>query len=223
MLVALKGGNFMGEERALIGLGWVPISIFKNTFLLICLNFEKVQTGCLVGNPVGLQLIAFTQSQNFLLDFFSHGTNNNIENFPNMKDSYELGITMGLGSTKWNQILREQKVVLVFQLCESMFNPRSTAFECTHSTQVVAPSSKKLEKETSWLNNPNTHTHVNIYDTTGETWWGKSLLQLRTIGLCVLSVAWIMKRAVHFMSTRKLPRQGIASKNRSTDEGTLCI
>ena len=79
MLVALKGGNFMGEERALIGLGWVPISIFKNTFLLICLNFEKVQTGCSVGNPVGLQLIAFTQSQNFLLDFFSHGTNNNIE------------------------------------------------------------------------------------------------------------------------------------------------
>ena len=97
MLVALKGGNFMGEERALIGLGWVPISIFKNTFLLVCLNFEKVQTGCLVGNPVGLQLIAFTQSQNFLLDFFSHGTNNNIEFF----SKYERFLWVGDHNGSW--------------------------------------------------------------------------------------------------------------------------
>ena len=87
------------KEPWVIGLGWVPISIFKNTFLLICLNFEKVQTGCLVGNPVRLQLIAFTQSQNFLLDFFSHGTNNNIETiFPTWQ--VLIKILLGWGSQR---------------------------------------------------------------------------------------------------------------------------
>ena len=156
------------KEPWVIGLGWVPISIFKNTFLLICLNFEKVQTGCSVGNPVGLQLIAFTQSQNFLLDFFSHGTNNNIEFF----SKYERFLWVGDHNGSWINEMKPNfartKSSFGFPIMWINVQLEVNSLWMYSLNSSGGPLFKEIRKKKlpDWTipTHIQCHTHVNIYD-----------------------------------------------------------